>query len=64
MKKRIYFVENVKKPLDWNDIEWFLIAKNKVTRKEARTSLTSNALTDKNIFDGIVSQTRQVIENL
>lgn len=68
MKKKVYFGEDFKKPkepekpFDWNEVEWFLIAKRK--GKEAKTSLTLDALTDKNKFDGIVLQVKQVIEKM
>jgi len=62
LKKKIYFDERPKQPFDWNEVEWFLVAKK--NKKEAKTSLTLDALTDKNKFDGIVSQVKQVIENL
>jgi len=65
LKKKIYFDERpakLEQPFNWNEVEWFLIARK--DGKETRTSLTLDALTDKHKFDGIVSQVRQVIKNL
>jgi len=65
MKKKIYFGKKQAEPLkpfNWSEVEWFLVAKK--NKKEAKTSLTLDALTDKQKFDGIVSQVKQVIEKL
>ena len=61
MKKKVYF-EKSPEPLKEKKVEWFLVVK--VNGKETRTSLTLDALTDKQKFDGIVSQIKQVIEKM